>query len=139
MKITVRISLLIAVSICFSCSSHIDISGNYSSKAPDNGDKVSLMYSRGDFNFMYTRPGDCKLELQKDSSFLYYEASCNIITKNYNGRWNVVDGNVILHFSDVKREDLTYNVSGKQLYLIQETTILETKQKLSSLTLLEKR
>lgn len=135
-----KISLVILLScIIFSCSSNADIIGNYISKAPDKSEKITLLYLKGDFNFIYTRPGDCHLLLDKDSTFTYYEASCNVDKKTYRGNWSFGKDDVTLHFKDTVRDDMTYHVSGKQLYIIQEVTMVETKQEFSSLTLLEKK
>lgn len=43
------------------------IEGTYVSKTPNLADKIQIMYVKGYYNFVYTKPGDTKLELNMDN------------------------------------------------------------------------
>jgi len=114
-----------------------DISGTYVSKAPNREEKISIMYSRGYFNFLYTSEGDEILQLDKDSTFTYTRTLCKVGERIFKGKWHVTEDRVSLHYENEGRKDKSFNFEKAQLYNISDAVTEGKKMKM--LTLFKKK
>ncbi|RDI08588.1 hypothetical protein DEU42_110121 [Flavobacterium sp. AG291] len=116
------------------CSTSKTVVGIYTSRGPSSMETLSLMYSRGYFEFLYDFDDYIKLKIDNDSTFVY-----SIKKKDYPGRWKVKGKTLILNYTDASREDLQLKIRNNKLCNITEETLCKSKQKMMRLMLLEKK
>ena len=125
--IIVIVSLLI-----LSCKDET-VCGTYISRAPTTMETISLMYSRGYYEFLYPDNNAVKLVIEKDSTFLYITKR-----KEHSGRWKVNGRILTLDYNDASIDDFDLKIRNNKLYNITEATLCKSKKKMMEIILLKK-
>lgn len=129
-----------AISVmAISCAPKPEVTGVYVSKIPTALEQLKMAYVNNDFRFLYTREGDEVLKMEKDSSFSYQRTYCKRGDVVSTGKWKVTDDMVVLHFEGaIYKKDIEFNMLDKQLILVEDVVLSETKKHINSLTLLQR-
>jgi len=126
-NIIVSVSLLI-----LSCKDET-VCGTYISRAPTTMETISLMYSRGYYDYIYPDNNAVKLVIEKDSTFLYITKR-----KEFPGRWSVKGRTLTLDYNDASIDDFDLKIRNNKLYNITEATLCNSNEKMMRLLLLKK-
>lgn len=133
---------ILFVVICFSLNTDsynkTDIVGLYSSIKPDFKEKVSIMYSKGHFNFLYTAPGETTLKIKENNTFIRRDTYCKVGVVEKEGNWSTDGNKLTLHYSDTTYKDNVYKILKNKIYTIRDFTLNENGKTMKSLNLLEK-
>lgn len=106
-----------------SCDKKVDVSGIYISKAPSQMEKIKLMYTNGDFNFLYTDSGNDTVKLNKDKTFLFSQLLCKAGDVKQEGMWSLEGDKLHLNFSDSTRNDINMIVGNGIIYFIDDIVV----------------
>jgi hypothetical protein len=115
------------------------IEGTYKSNVPSMWDHLSIMYLRGNFNFLYKRPSDEILKIANDSTFSHIKKTGNDSIIENTGYWKIVNKqNILLNYNDLNMTPLELKLKSHKMYHIKEVTLCDSGKKIKFLTLLKK-
>ncbi|WP_281755473.1 hypothetical protein [Neptunitalea chrysea] len=117
----------------------MDLPGIYVSKKPSLGEKMSIMYSKGYYNFVYTPEENDTLTIEENGKFKYSSDFCKVGLKGYDGDWELRSDSLFLDFSYKTHNSRIFISQGNLLYTIEDFSLSGSNETMKCITLLEKR
>lgn len=112
-----------------------EILGHYVSIKHNRNDKITIMYFKGYFNFLYVRENERELDILKNGNYIYKYSTCNNGKIISQGKWKLeknklklIDGNPNIEFI----------VKGNKIYNISFVKRISDNKKIPSLCLMKK-
>lgn len=119
-------------------SNENDLFGKYVSKRPNQYEKIEIMYSKGYYNFLFTREDEIVLKLNKNKTFSYSQVLCKAGDTSWEGQWKSKNGILYLDFTNPKKSDIEFVVKDNLLYRISDADVKDDPKLNKRLCLLKK-
>lgn len=136
-----HIFLLILSAFAFICCSNpeADLAGIYVSKDVADTDAISIMYTRGYYDFIHTANNEDTLVLNADKTFIYNKPVSDKGIHRWYGKWSRDGGDIILNYDTESSEERRFTLNGDKLYRITDAKDVKKKKNCKSLCLMQKR